>query len=40
MIQLMSENDDIVTRYMDDMDFQRTVFPLLARGIWEEVRLK
>ncbi|MDP1647239.1 MAG: hypothetical protein Q8M01_03430 [Rubrivivax sp.] len=27
MIQRMAENDKIVTRYMDDGDFQRTAFP-------------
>ncbi|MHB9117089.1 MAG: type I restriction endonuclease subunit R [Burkholderiales bacterium] len=40
MIQRMSENDRIVTRYMDDVDFQRTAFPILAREIFEAVRAK
>ena len=38
MIQRMSENDKIVTRYMDDGDFQRTAFPILAREIFETIR--
>ncbi len=38
MIQRMTENDKIVTRYMDDSDFQRTAFPILAREIFEAVR--
>lgn len=37
MMQRMAENDDIVTRYMDDESFQKTVFPLLAREIYEGV---
>lgn len=32
MIQRMAENEKIVTRYMDDGEFQRTTFPILA---WE-----
>jgi len=38
MIQRMAENDKIVTRYMDDGDFQRTAFPILAKEIFEAVR--
>jgi len=37
MMQRMSENDDIVTRYMDDADFQKVVFPLLARDIYRDI---
>ena len=37
MIQRMSENDRIVTRYMDDGDFQRTAFPILAREIFDAI---
>jgi hypothetical protein len=29
--------DKIVTRYMDDGDFQRTAFPILAKEIFEAV---
>lgn|GEM_PF-1513317 len=38
MIQRMAENDQIVTRYMDDGEFQRTAFPILAKEIFEAVR--
>src|SRR3712207_3324622 len=34
MIQRMSENDEIVSRYMDDQDFQNAIFPLLAKEIF------
>lgn len=37
MIQRMGENDKIVTRYMDDGEFQRTAFPILAREIFEAI---
>ena len=37
MIHRMAENDKIVTRYMDDGEFQRTAFPILAKEIFEAV---
>ena len=37
MMQRMAENDEIVTRYMDDNEFQKTVFPILAKEIYENV---
>lgn len=37
MIQRMAENDKIVTRYMDDGEFQRTAFPILSKEIFEAV---
>lgn len=37
MIQRMAENDKIVIRYMDDGEFQRTAFPILAREIFETI---
>ena len=37
MIQRMSENDAIVSRYMDDAVFQRIVFPLLAKNIYTSI---
>ena len=40
MMQRMSENDKIVTRYMDDPDFQNTAFPILAKAIFDAVRGK
>lgn len=39
MIQRMGENDKIVTRYMDDGEFQKTAFPILARAIFEAIRV-
>jgi len=36
-MQRMSENDIIVSRYMDDKDFQKTIFPILAKDIYESV---
>jgi type I restriction enzyme, R subunit len=38
MIERMTENDKIVTRYMGDRDFQGAAFPILAREIFEAVR--
>jgi type I restriction enzyme R subunit len=38
MIERMEQNDNIVTRYMADRDFQATAFPILAREIFEAVR--
>jgi type I restriction enzyme R subunit len=37
MIQRMSENDKIVTRYMDDQEFQNASFPILAKEIFDAV---
>ncbi len=37
MRQRMAENDDIVTRYMDDSSFQKTIFPILAKEIYKSV---
>lgn len=37
MIQRMGENDKIVTRYMDDKDFQSTAFSVLAREIFKSI---
>ena len=38
MVQRMGENDKIVTRYMDDREFQGSAFPILAREIFEAIR--
>lgn len=40
MIERMAENDKIVTRYMADPAFQGAAFPILAREIFESVRLE
>lgn len=37
MMRRMAENDDIVTRSMDDLGFQKTVLPILAREIYRNV---
>jgi len=38
IMQRLTENDDIVSRYMDDADFQETIFPILAKEIYEDIR--
>ena len=38
MVQRMAENDRIVTRYMDDAEFQRLAFSVLAGQIYDAVR--
>ena len=38
MIQRMGENDKIVTRYMDDAEFQNSAFPILAREIFNALK--
>ncbi|MCC6347669.1 MAG: type I restriction endonuclease subunit R, partial [Nitrospirales bacterium] len=38
MIQRMADNDKIVTRYMDDQEFQNSAFPLLAKEIFDSIR--
>jgi len=38
MIQRLAENDKIVTKYMDDQDFQNAAFPVLAKAIFDGVR--
>jgi type I restriction enzyme R subunit len=40
MIQRMADNDKIVTRYMDDPEFQNSAFPILAKEIFESIRKK
>jgi type I restriction enzyme R subunit len=37
MMQRMAENDEIVTRYMDDSSFQKTIFPILAKEIYKTI---
>ncbi|MBU3918093.1 type I restriction endonuclease subunit R, partial [bacterium] len=37
MMQRIAENDGIVTRYMDDSSFQKTIFPILAKEIYKSV---
>jgi len=40
MIDRMAENDEIVTRYMNEREFQASAFPILAREIFDEVRAR
>ncbi|MFN7536194.1 MAG: type I restriction endonuclease subunit R [Burkholderiales bacterium] len=37
MIQRMAENDKMVTRYMEDAEFQRVAFPVLSTEIYEAI---
>lgn len=37
MMQRITENDRIVTRYMDDSNFQKTIFPILAKEIYKSI---
>ena len=37
MIERMRENDAMVTRYMNEPDFQELVFAVLARNIYDVV---
>jgi type I restriction enzyme R subunit len=37
IIQRMSENDDIVTRYMDDKDFQDTAYTAMVQDIYQTI---
>jgi type I restriction enzyme R subunit len=37
MMQRLAENDEIVTRYMEDESFRDTIFPLLAKEIYQGV---
>jgi len=38
MIERMAENDEIVTRYMTDQEFQGSAFPILAKEIFDAIR--
>ena len=38
MIERMAENDKIVTRYMEDAEFQGSACPILARAIFQAIR--
>lgn len=40
MMQRISENDSIVTRYMDDREFQKTIFTILAKEIYKTILTK
>jgi type I restriction enzyme, R subunit len=38
MLERMTQNDDIVTRYMGDAEFQGLALPILAREIYQAIR--
>ena len=38
MMKRLKENDKIVSRYMDDEQFQKVAFDLLAKAIFKELR--
>lgn len=38
MIERMAENDEIVTRYMTDQEFQGSAFLILAKEIFDAIR--
>lgn len=38
MLERMAQNDDIVTRYMGDAEFQGLTLPILAREIYDAIR--
>ena len=38
MMQRVADNDKIVTRYMDDQEFQNSAFPILAKEIFESIQ--
>jgi len=37
MVQRLSENDELVTKYMEGGDFQGTAFPILAKEIFDAI---
>ena len=38
MIQRMADNDKIVTRYMDDQQFQDAAYPILSKEIFDAIK--
>jgi type I restriction enzyme R subunit len=40
MIDRMDQNEEIVTRYLNDPDFQRVAFELLVKKIYEDIRAR
>jgi len=38
MIQRLSDNDQIVTRYMEDQQFQDSAFPILSKDIYDSIQ--
>lgn len=40
IIQRMADNDDIVTRYMDDKEFGRVAFGVLSKATYDAIPLQ
>ena len=40
MIQRISENDELVSKYLENIDFQKIVLPLLAKDIYKTIKKK
>jgi type I restriction enzyme R subunit len=40
MIDRMDQNQEIVTRYLNDPEFQAVMFDLLVKRIYEDIRRK
>ena len=38
MIERMNQNDKIVTKYLEDKDFQNAAFSILAKSIFEKIK--
>jgi type I restriction enzyme R subunit len=38
MVQRMGENDKIVTRYLDDAEFQNAAYPILSKAIFDSIQ--
>lgn len=38
MIDRMDQNEEVVKRYLNDLDFQRMAFQLLVKKIYDEIR--
>lgn len=37
MVQRMAENDNIVTRYMDDKEFGNEAFAVLSKAVYDSI---
>ena len=40
MVQRLADNDKIVTRYMDDKDFNSAAFNVLSKAIFDSIPAK
>jgi type I restriction enzyme, R subunit len=37
MLQRLTENDQFVTRYMEDPDFSKTIYPMLVKAVYQDI---